>query len=257
MNFLCYVLLFFTCLSSAMDSRVLPADVKTILDEHSEELKGLLHEWNARPDARMGFNVAWRPWLQGYCIKYGIERVENAQKLKNVIEKRKLDLLAVPDKYLYPVCDSMEIVSNDTHVVIAKVVKGKSGKGIGLSLDQLKQLYQLAILGGHYDLHIGNMVNTQEGKVFIIDTDKLSMPTLEEIKELKHDWLLHGNRLCHTVSSFVEPETINDPLVKLEMGLYSRHRNYSDEAYKYFRAKLDKREKLRVKLVVKLTTDLD
>src|SRR5437868_4396136 len=80
-----------------------PEEIKIILDKHASTWQELLAQWHARHDERAGQNVMETPLLPGYFIKYGIERVSNAQRLKKVIDEHKLNLLSVAEKYLYHV----------------------------------------------------------------------------------------------------------------------------------------------------------
>jgi len=250
-KFLYLMMAIHTCCMLGMDSGSLPSEIKIVLNDHAVELQTLLNEYSSRSSARMGANVSQKEWLPGYYIKYGIERVANAQKLKYVIDKYKLDLLSVPDKYLYHVPGRPEIESNENYLVIAKEVLGKQGRGQCINLQQVKQLCKIAVLAGHYDLHPANYVTTTDGKITIIDTDKQAMPPLNVIKLLKHDWLQYGNRIHNSGSISMDPKIINDPFIKLELPMYSKYNNYSDEAYSYLDKHIKKREQLRIDLLQK------
>lgn len=225
----------------------IPCAIQELLDGHTLELQDLLKEWNSRPDARMGWNVCTKEWLPGYYLKYGIERVAHAQKIKDLIETHALCMLAVPDKYIYHVPGLSSEVSNETCIVVARAATGKNGKGQCIGLEQVKQLCKLAELAHHYDLHPANLVTTLDGKIMIIDTDKQAMPSSDKIAELEQDWLLCGNRIHTSNGICMMPEIINDPLVKLELAMYSKHKNYSDEAYAYLIALFKTRERERLK----------
>lgn len=223
----------------------LPADAKKALDSHASELKEFLKKCNNG----MGFNVCKKEWLPGYYIKYGIQRVNNAEKLKAIIKEHNLDLLSVPEKYLYHVPETADQLSDQNYVAVVKEVSGNHGKGQFLNEKQVKQLCKVALHAKHYDLHPANYISQKDGTLVIIDTDAHAMPSTQEIKQREEDWLLHGTRIHDgNGGTFMNPEIINDPLTKLELPMYSKHRNYDDKAWNYLYNEVKKREELRLQL---------
>jgi hypothetical protein len=75
------------------------------------------------------------------------------------------------------------------------------------------------------------------------------MPNEEEHKKLYEDWLIHGTRI-HTEygGTLMNPDIINHPLTKMELSMYSRHRNYNDEAFVYLSNLIKKIEMDRLAL---------
>jgi hypothetical protein len=141
-----------------------------LLTKHKSELEKIHSTWLTRPEYRMGFNICEFPWLQGYIVKYGIERVANADKLRKIISEFNLDQLDVPEKYIFRLYDDGKDISNTNAIVIAKYISGAIGKGsFQLNLNQTKQLCTLAMKTPHYDIHRMNIILFCE-KIYIIDT---------------------------------------------------------------------------------------
>jgi hypothetical protein len=185
-----------TLLSIGLHASELPQHVRIILDQHTSELRELLYMKNL---LRLR-GVEKKYWLPGYIIKYDLERFSNAEKLRKVIQKYNLNLLDVPCKYVYQVCDKNKAPSNLNSIVIAEKIEGKSGLTATLNLQQTQQLYCAALHAPHYDLHSENYIVTPSGKIYIIDTDSVAMPPLYEIGILKVSWLLCGDGLYNDFS---------------------------------------------------------
>lgn len=234
---------------------IVPNEIKQALDKKSHELIALSSKWHERADTRMGLNTAsvTLPNGEKYYIKYGIERITNALKVKDVIAKHNLYLLSVPDKYLYHVPGKSEELSDENYLVIAKAIEGKCGLGSEIGFFHVQQLYCLAIEANHYDMHCANYVLTDENKIVIIDTDKYSMPDQETCAQLRMDYLLNGNRLRESGGIRMDPDIINDPITKLELMLYSKWPNFNSLAYAYLSMKAEAREQQRKQTLKKLT----
>jgi hypothetical protein len=202
-----YATFYATLLSISLHASELPQNVRKVLDQHaSKELYSLLTEWNKIKDDRG--KVSKKNWLPKYLIKYGIERVPNAQKLRKTIEKHNLNLLDVPCKYVYQVCDQGKAPSNLNSIVIAQEIERKTETDLKINLQQAQQLYCAAINAPHFDMHGFNYIVSTDGKVYIIDTDVAAMPPSPEITELSLDWLSHGSRQTSDLR-------INDPSYRL------------------------------------------
>lgn len=123
-----------------MDTSSQSFQPQNILNEHVEELQSLLSKYNSHSSARRGINVSTKPWLPGFFIKYGVERVINAERLKKVIEEHNLDLLSVPEKFLWHVPGRPAELTSENYLVIVNEVQGKNGKSICLNFQQVQQL---------------------------------------------------------------------------------------------------------------------
>lgn len=148
-----------------MDYPQVPAEVQQILDQHPAEMAAIAQQFEKNSTARLGINVLQPEWLPGYFIKYGKERILNQAKLRRIIDMHQLNLLSVPNKYLY-----------DKHIVIAEKIEGKNGAGQNLNIEQVQQLWSLSKYANHCDTHPGNYVTTADGRLVIIDTDDSAMP---------------------------------------------------------------------------------
>lgn len=225
----------------------LPDDVKRLLDDHKNELLHQLHKWNMWPNYKMGLNTYRPKWLPNYIIKYGVDRVNNSNILRNKINELNLTELAVPLKYYYKFTNDPTADYNT--LVISQYIDGPCGKGsFPLTFEQTKQLICIANACHHYDIHRGNLV-LGDGKVYIIDTDSDAMPSFNKHIELQVDHILNGTYIHDNKHSIcMTPKIINDPLTKMELSTYSKHQNYSPEAESYISFKLKEREEFRILL---------
>lgn len=220
----------------------LPAHVKTILDNHAQQLQIILRTANDQPHLRMGRHVYEVPWLPGYLIKHGVNRFYNAKKLKAIIQQEKLDLIDVAIKDLYHVPGRPEKISDKNYLVIVKKVvpdnpmPGQSDQRPILNLEQVKQLCRVALKARHYDLHTANYIVSQ-GKLVIIDTDENAMPSARTVKKFDKDRVSHGVR----VRTVAKVHTFNDPLAKIAQGICQLHTHYNDEAKAYILAHVQQR----------------
>ena len=162
-----------TCL--AIVSGELPVHIRRILDKHDGELQELLIKWNKYPDLQGGINVTSKEWLPGYFIKYDIERAINATRLKSFLQQKKLDLIDVPQKYVYQVFDKEAASTTKNSIVIAEQIEGSEGIGYRLSSKQASQLETVKKEAHHKDLYARNYIITKNDKIYIIDTDSLAM----------------------------------------------------------------------------------
>ena len=189
-----------------MNQPSLPHDVKMKLDEHTGELEKKFGDGIYRK------SVCRAEWLPGYYIKYGANRVSNAQKLKKAIKDNNLHLMAVPEKYAYG------------NLTIAQEIPGeKDGIVRGLmSLEQAEQLFLLVKNGPYYDPSHLNHIISPDGKVYIIDTDDRAVPNDSVDDQLveKAHWFVYGN-LHHTEKGRYTPvpHYCNDPVANLEESL--------------------------------------
>lgn len=103
-----------------------------------------------------------------------------------------------------------EDLSTKNYLVIAKSVRGKSGRYLNLNAQYVEQLYCAATQAPHYDLHCGNYVLTDTGQLVIIDTDRIGMPSSETQQYYKNRYIY--------------------PTDKLKRMMYSKYENYNQEA---------------------------
>jgi hypothetical protein len=91
---------------------------------------------------------------------------------------------------------------------------------------------------------MGNFVlNKSDGKVYIIDTDVLAMPPLDEVKRLREDYIKNGKGYLHSLSV-----KINDTITKLEISMYSKWCSHTRDAYSFLHTYITYREAIRVRL---------
>ncbi len=194
-----FLTMLFLCNSSlySMDSLPqLPTNVENILNQHTDELKELLSEWN-NPKKHYR-NFCKKSWLPDYYIKYDIARFFNAEKLKKTIKKDKLDCLSIAEKYLYHVPGMPQQLSKENYLVIAKEALGKSVENSILTLKPVQQMNHLVENELVSDMHRDNYLVTDKG-ITIIDTDRDTMPS--SLKEF------YWNK----VQMVFTPERVTDP----------------------------------------------
>lgn len=152
-----------------------PQDVAGILKNNTSKIKSFVEkckELTNSPniaDAHYGARVMHGgTWLPDYYVKYGIKRVENAEKLKKFIETAKLCSLSVAQKYLYHIPGAPEELLDENYLVIAKEVKDGKEE---MSAEQAAQLYHLGYEGGLEDIEPSNYIITKNGQLVVIDTE--------------------------------------------------------------------------------------
>lgn len=135
---------------------------KQLLKNHSvnPELKQLIDQ-----NLPSGFNhVAAFPWLPEYIMKKDAFRIFGSLYIKACAHQNNCDAVSCPDKFIYS-------APNGTQYIIAKKIIPNNKP---LSLNQVKQLYKIAKKTGYRDLHNGNIMNTDSGIMYIIDTEASS-----------------------------------------------------------------------------------
>jgi hypothetical protein len=229
-------------------------ELKNHLDSIKDELIKTHAEWGKRPMSKYGTNTLSLLKIP-YIVKYGIERYYNALRLKKVIQKYNLYLLAIPDKYIYTFENNENDegnnskITNENSVVVCKKVKAKTGK---LSKTQTQQLYTFVIKAQYYYLHkLNYIIDANDGKVYIIDTGNSEVISEREAKQNRLDYLIYGNHI-HFAGKINKNPIINDPITLLELNLYSRTNIYRTDAYEWLREKVNEREKQRMKLKIAL-----
>ena len=108
-------------------------------------------------------------FLKNFVIKKELDRLFGAKILNDVIEKNNLDLLFVPHK-----CAC--VLDGDIKTVATKL-SNLSNKPFNLA--QIRQLYVLFKRTNYWDIKAGNIIQTTDGRVAIIDTEMRGFATNE------------------------------------------------------------------------------
>lgn len=227
-----------------------PEDIRRVLNFHARQISQLLSTWNEyvySPESDVA-RVEVFPWLPNYMLKFGIERVANAQRLKKFIQENELHLIRVPQKYLYHVPGMPLEHSSRNYIVVAELIADDEDDGCVIDHDRMQQLCAVAQGAPHYDLHSGNFLPLRDG-VVIIDTDDLAMPSPEEVAKRKQHWLVHGVAMYydHLPEDEDGPATYNHPLGTLLNDLYTSV-FYMSGARKYLTQKIEEEEERRKQL---------
>jgi hypothetical protein len=209
-----------------------------------DELISLLETWNLNQGRKMGQNTRIPKWLPDVVIKYGVERVENANRLRRIIAEKSLLHIGIPHKFLYHIPGRPTDINNENYLVIAqRILRAPSRYRYSeLNQNHVHDIYKLAMHGPHYDMHALNWILTEETqKVYIIDTDMVAMPNPEQIDQLHEDWCKHFDRLeAPGGGIYLNPEIVNHPLVKIRLHMMSKHCCFDDDAYRYMASKIEK-----------------
>lgn len=185
-------------------SKNLPYNTEVILDAHVSELKKFLDHCINNDRNQADANTCKKVWLPGYWIKYGVDRVRNAEKLKTTIQEQNLNLITVAEKYLYHIPGTPEQLTNENYLVIAENVSSAQGEK-KLSLEYAEQLCKAILHAKYYDLHTGNYILQKNGKLTIIDTDSTAMPSEEEIRKIESRWIEKGFIMEHSTCRPTHP----------------------------------------------------
>jgi hypothetical protein len=151
--------------------RDLPKKVQDTLNKNKPTILKIAQEWDTIKSTCGNVSVTQYDWLKDYYIKYGIERVDNAQNLKNFINKNNLDRIDVPQKYIYQYNPDVK-KTNANSLVIAKKVASNNTK---INLQEIQQLQTIATEFCFEDCHEDNIIKS--GKVYIVDTGEESFIT--------------------------------------------------------------------------------
>jgi hypothetical protein len=143
-------------------------DIKTILDDHSDELIAAMEKHAGSGKVKHG---VWKfPWLPGYYVKYNLDRIYGLERMNRCIEEFGLDSLVVAQKRIYHVKGRPTELSNDNYLVIAKAVKAEKGLP-PLTLNQIEQMCKLMHETSYVSLHTNNYIRIADNKIALIDTE--------------------------------------------------------------------------------------
>ncbi len=147
------------------------SELETILDSHSNELEAMIGKCiKQKPGTKCETDYAVKEfsWLPGYFVKFGVDRLKNAESLRFFIEKHQLNLLMVPQKYYYHIQGRPYDLADSNYLIISKKVELDQNSRI--NKEQMTQLALLVELHGSVDNHAGNMLPMKDGRVALVDT---------------------------------------------------------------------------------------
>ncbi len=145
-----------------------PDDIRKIIDKHVDDVLPLIEACEDHK-CKTGERVGYFSWLPDYYIKYDIERrINGAAQIDACIKKYHLDLLAVPQKYIYRVKGRGRAINNHNYLVVVPRVIGYKRKS--LTVDQVKQLIIVAKNTQFWDFWQDNLHFTPSDKLMFIDT---------------------------------------------------------------------------------------
>lgn len=151
----------------------LPEDLRGLLDEHRDELRAMIEECKRyKGHCPTEIGVRTFAWLSDYIVKYSIDRLDGAEKLRHCIAIWNLDRLVIPAHYVVHVQGSSSLLTNETHLVLESKVK--RARPHSLSLEEVEQLCILVYELGYWDIYSENLFFTQDGKIALLDTEARS-----------------------------------------------------------------------------------
>lgn len=131
-------------------------------------------------------------WLNGYVVKYHIESAINAKRLQEIINKNNLSELAVPKSYVLKLIKNDREINNNNSIVIVEKIEGLTYRnGLKINLKRIKQLISVADMANHYDISVQNIIE-KDKKLYIMNTDQLSMPSPEKVKIIRENYIKYG-----------------------------------------------------------------
>lgn len=171
------------------------------------------------------FVVGTFDWLPGYIVKRDVDhtRIANAKFLQDKIDKLGLVTIKIPQKYPYK------------DFVIAQFIEGHSGFNSQkrMSISMMRELHQLIAEGPmkYYDMITRNWMITDDGYLYIIDTDDKCIPkTIEDRLFYEASWFLLGDIITGHGGCYMN-RRINHPWQLLVRGCYSKHSTYTQDVY--------------------------
>lgn len=146
--------------------------IKAILDEHSQEIAEKIESVHTTTQ----WHGVWEfPWLPGYYVKYGLERIKGVERIRKCIIKNHLDGITTPDKRIYHIKGRSSTISNLNYAVVIKAVESAKDKK-PLSLEQVKQLGEIIRKADYVDMNHSNYIQMDDGRLCLIDTEGIFNP---------------------------------------------------------------------------------
>jgi hypothetical protein len=175
-----------------------PPALKAILDQHVDELTQLIdscEDHNCDTPER----VKRFSWLPDYYVKYDTtRRIPGAALIAASIEKYGLNLLAIPQKYVYHIPGRDSTMSNHNYLVVSPSVERLARKPLNLA--QVKQLLLIGKYAQFTDWR-GNLFFTASDTLTFIDTGY-------DIKKRTEDSL--RERYLHSIHNLVRDIKVDD-----------------------------------------------
>ena len=154
---------------------LVPDELKQILDDHTEEFGEIIKSCSKRKHCPARRGVKEYDWLPGYFVKYGVERVKWAQKLRDLIAQHGFTHLVIPKKYLYHVPGKPTDLRSPNYVVVAqKLERDRTDSGKVITKQMVQELMVLIFETQMKDHHSNNLFVTADGLLAMIDTGKES-----------------------------------------------------------------------------------
>jgi len=162
-------------------------------------------------------------WLPGYIVKLNDNRVENSRLLQEKIDSLGITNIRIPKKYVYG------------DFAICEKIKGKGwydGQK-AMTVPLLHQLHRLITEGRpkYYDMICGNWIITDDGNLYIIDTDSKCLPKNLK-KELFYEvsWFLLGDIITGHGGCYMN-RNVNHPWQVIVRSTWSKSCRFPDNVY--------------------------
>lgn len=171
-----YVLLLVSCSVTSqatsekefVKTHLVNTEIRAVLDQHADQLYSLVDKIHQTPYQKHG---VWKfDWLPGYYVKYNVKRLFMRERIASCITKNNLNLLSIPQKYLYPIKGRPEAVHNLNYLIVVEDVPSVAhSKPLGI--EYAHQLVKLIKETGHCSTYACNYLELEDGKLAFIDTD--------------------------------------------------------------------------------------
>ncbi len=139
-----------------------PEEVQRTIEANKEEIVRILKR--NKTGHIVGSPSAETPDI--FVKNHNINRIINAERMRECIRQNNLNKLAVPKKYIYKL--------DDQWIVVAEYIK-PNPEPISLALEEVQQLAILAAETWYTDMHQGNIIrDINSGKITFIDLENRS-----------------------------------------------------------------------------------
>lgn len=185
----------------------LPKNIRTLLDHQL--------------DANETFRVKTFKWLPGYIVKRGIERITNAEIMRNKIEKLGLKRIRIPKKYHYK-----------DDIIVCEYIAGHTWfqSQEFVDTETMTELHDLIVEGHtkYYEMITRNWIISGR-YLYIIDLDNKSIPSsLERRIFYETSWFLLGDIITDHGGCFMNMK-VNHPFQIIVRGCMSEHSTYTND----------------------------
>lgn len=142
---------------------------KTLASKLNANKDRLLRLIEPTDEAAIQHPVWELPWLPHYLIKRDICRIEGMEKIRSCIETYSLDLITVPQKYIYHIPGRPQELNDSNYYIVEPKLAFK--KNLPFTVLEVQQLQTIITHTGYSDLKKSNILRLENNQIAIIDTE--------------------------------------------------------------------------------------